>query len=472
VTGQNASRRERAVGYVRVSRVAGRDGDSFISPDVQRENIAGLAIIKRLRVVDVLEDRDQSGGKYERPGFQRAIELVESGRVDVIVCAKLNRFARSVKDAAKALERIEAAGGRVVLGDCDVDPTTPTGKIVRGVLFLIAEFELDVARENWQTAKAVALEKGKKLSTRAPIGYTFDASHRLAVDDQTADAVRELFRLSAAGASSGELVDALAGATGRTYYPQSIGHIIRNRAYVGDVVYGEQVKIGAHAAIVTETEWLAAQRASRPRVKAGAKSLLSGIVRCAGCGRGMGLDRSGDVPIYRCPRIAGRKCAAPASIACAGVDELVTDAVLAWAHDEGIDEQPVDAGADDELISLRELERRQVDELERFAVTSANLRLDASAVEKGLAARQEAVTDTRERIADIEVDDTAAAVRTSLRSLWHELDDGERRKLIASVVDAVSVTRRERGRRATVRDRVTLPAWLEPFVASTPAPGP
>jgi len=470
VSGRNASRRERAVGYVRVSRVAGRDGDSFISPDVQRDTIDALATGKRLRVVDVIEDLDQSGGKDDRPGFQRAIELVERGKVDVIVCAKLNRFARNARGAIDAIERVERAGGRVILGDCDVDPSTPTGKLVRGFLFLVAEWELDVARESWATAKSVALANGKKLSTVAPIGYAFDESHRLVVDDQTADAVRELFRLRAAGAGAGELVGVLAERTGRTYYPQSIGHIIGNRAYVGEVVYGNAVKVGAHTPIVTETEWLAAQREPRKRLKrTGTKSLLSGIVRCSGCDRPMGLDRSGDVPIYRCPRIAGRPCPAPASIACAGVDELVADAVLAWAHAEQLDEQPVDAGDDDELIALRELERRQVDALETFAITSADLKLDAGAVEKGLAARQEALRDTRERLADLEDSDTSAAVRTSLRELWPELDTGERRRLIGSVVDVVLVDRRIPGKRAAVVERVTLPDWLAPF-ASTPAP--
>jgi DNA invertase Pin-like site-specific DNA recombinase len=31
------------IGYVRVSRIAGREGDSFISPDVQRERIEAHA---------------------------------------------------------------------------------------------------------------------------------------------------------------------------------------------------------------------------------------------------------------------------------------------------------------------------------------------------------------------------------------------------------------------------------------------
>jgi hypothetical protein len=39
-------------GYIRVSRTNGRDGDSFISPDLQREQIEGWA---RLRGVEIAQ---------------------------------------------------------------------------------------------------------------------------------------------------------------------------------------------------------------------------------------------------------------------------------------------------------------------------------------------------------------------------------------------------------------------------------
>ncbi len=52
----------RAVGYVRVSKVGGRGGDSFLSPDLQREQIAAAARREGLDVVEVLEELDASGG--------------------------------------------------------------------------------------------------------------------------------------------------------------------------------------------------------------------------------------------------------------------------------------------------------------------------------------------------------------------------------------------------------------------------
>jgi hypothetical protein len=47
------SKQTTAVGYVRVSRVGGRGGDSFLSPELQREQIALAARREGLEVADV-----------------------------------------------------------------------------------------------------------------------------------------------------------------------------------------------------------------------------------------------------------------------------------------------------------------------------------------------------------------------------------------------------------------------------------
>jgi hypothetical protein len=57
------------VGYVRVSQVRGREGDSFISPELQREQIAAVARREGLEVAEVIEELDASGGDAKRPGW-------------------------------------------------------------------------------------------------------------------------------------------------------------------------------------------------------------------------------------------------------------------------------------------------------------------------------------------------------------------------------------------------------------------
>jgi hypothetical protein len=48
--------------YVRVSRVGGRDGESYITEAVQEERCRALAQARGLTVGEVFADRDQSAG--------------------------------------------------------------------------------------------------------------------------------------------------------------------------------------------------------------------------------------------------------------------------------------------------------------------------------------------------------------------------------------------------------------------------
>jgi DNA invertase Pin-like site-specific DNA recombinase len=65
------SKPRKADGYIRVSRRAGREGESFIAPEVQRKKIADWAKLHEVEIVQWWEEIDQSGAKLERPMFQQ-----------------------------------------------------------------------------------------------------------------------------------------------------------------------------------------------------------------------------------------------------------------------------------------------------------------------------------------------------------------------------------------------------------------
>src|SRR5271169_1195754 len=100
--------------YVRVSRRAGREGESFISPDVQRKKIAVWAEMNGIEISAWWEEIDQSGAKLQRPMFQEALGRCERGETGGIVVARLDRFARSAVDALESIKRLNLAGARFV----------------------------------------------------------------------------------------------------------------------------------------------------------------------------------------------------------------------------------------------------------------------------------------------------------------------------------------------------------------------
>src|SRR3954454_800499 len=185
-------------GYVRVSRVAGRAGESFISPKVQRERIAAYAKAHGHVIATWHEEFDASGGKANRPLFQEALARVEHGECDGIIVAKSDRFARSLADALAAIKRIDDAGGQFVAVADGFDTTTPHGRLTMNVFLSFAEFELDRIRESWIEAQRRAVERGVHVASRAPTGYRRARDGRLELAPDQAPAVAEVFRRRAA----------------------------------------------------------------------------------------------------------------------------------------------------------------------------------------------------------------------------------------------------------------------------------
>src|SRR5690348_4805918 len=87
---------QRNDGCIRVSRVAGRDGESFISPEVQREQIKASGKLRGVEVAAWHEDLDQSGGLVDRPGLDPLLARIESGETEGVIVAKLDRLSRLV----------------------------------------------------------------------------------------------------------------------------------------------------------------------------------------------------------------------------------------------------------------------------------------------------------------------------------------------------------------------------------------
>jgi DNA invertase Pin-like site-specific DNA recombinase len=66
--------------------VGDREGDSFHSPDVQRDRIEGICRDHKWRRANTFEELDESGRLplLRRTGLLRAVEAIEAGRAQVV----------------------------------------------------------------------------------------------------------------------------------------------------------------------------------------------------------------------------------------------------------------------------------------------------------------------------------------------------------------------------------------------------
>ena len=278
--------------YVRVSRVGGREGDSFISPEVQEEKCQALAKARGLKVGEVFTDLDRSGGKMDRPQFKEALVRIQSGESGGIIVARIDRFARTLLGGLSAIEDINNAGGVVLTADGEFDTSTATGELVLSIMLSLAQFELRRIREGWRDAQDRARARGVHIGY-ARTGYVRQEDGTL-VENEHLDVVKEVFALRASGGTWGEAVRLFTARgvptrNGAAWTRQSVQHIVTNRAY--------REPDGP----IPAWQWEKAQpKGDGKRAMRGEGYVLgAGLCRCPNCGRGLVRSRTQ----LRCPTV-------------------------------------------------------------------------------------------------------------------------------------------------------------------------
>lgn len=433
-------------GYVRVSQVRGREGESFISPDVQRDQIEAWCRMRGATIAAWHTDLDQSGAKSDRPGLTAAVSRVESGETGGIVVAKLDRFARSLVSALDAIQRVHTAGGIVVSVAEGVDPSTPAGKMMMRLLLVFAEWELDRVREMWRMSRERAVARGVHIASRTPTGYKRDNGGRL-VPNADAPTIRRLFEQRAAGKSwrGLQLLLQASGATspyGSPHWtPGAAEKIISNRVYLGEARSGEFVNADAHKALVSREAWNSAQSARGVSSPRGEPALLSGLVRCAGCRHSLKPDkttlRSGDrVRSYRCRgNHAAGQCEARATVLGSVIEPWVEERFLAWAG-------KLAAESSEQADDLAELEQQVRDVEVELAAFRDDERivgaLGSDLFVEGLRKRADAVEQAHGELAEHRVRQQPTAISLAeVGNVWPTLNIAERRALLVASIDCI-----------------------------------
>lgn len=144
-------------GYARVS-----SKDQHLQSQINKMKEYGCEKIYREKV---------SGRTTERPEFKKMLEVAKAG--DKIVVTKLDRFARSTKDALTIIDSLNKKEVSLVvlnMGGDTVDTSTAIGKLMITVLSGIAEFEADMIRE--RQMEGIELAKRRGVYKGRPAKYT------------------------------------------------------------------------------------------------------------------------------------------------------------------------------------------------------------------------------------------------------------------------------------------------------------
>src|SRR5207247_6641015 len=141
------------------------------------------------RVVAV-EAEQVSGTKLRRVGFDRILDLAEDRLIDVVVVAKVDRFATGRLVDAMLESALKELG--VELLYVGRDTATPEGRLLVNIEKDFAEWERERILERLNGGKFRAARKGKVICTwMAPYGYrVVHGEGRLEIYEPEAQVVR------------------------------------------------------------------------------------------------------------------------------------------------------------------------------------------------------------------------------------------------------------------------------------------
>ena len=100
-----------------------------------------------------------SGTARQRPELDRMLDQLREG--DVVVVAKYDRLARSLRDLLDIVEAIRSRGAGFRSLAEEIDTTTPAGRLIFHVFASIAEFERDRISERTKEGLEAAKRRGR-----------------------------------------------------------------------------------------------------------------------------------------------------------------------------------------------------------------------------------------------------------------------------------------------------------------------
>lgn len=281
-------------------------------------------------------DDGYSSTNYDRPGFQKMLEAIESGQVAVCITKDLSRLGRNSSLTGLYINFTFPKYGVRYIAINDyfdtIDPNSVDNDMAGIKNWFNEFFAKDTSRKIRAVNKAKR-ERGEPLTVHAPYGYVKDEKDKTKwlVDEEAAQVVKHIFDLCMEGRGPMQIAKALREeriltptaykhrqgrrtpnqANADPYYwnTNTVVHILERREYTGCTVnfktYSnsiwdkkqretplekQAVFYGTHPAIIEQEVFDKVQEIRQQRhrrTRTGKSSLLSGLVYCADCGAKM-----------------------------------------------------------------------------------------------------------------------------------------------------------------------------------------
>ena len=265
--------------YIRVSTDKQvKDGDSM------RDQLAtGQKYIdshENMILVDTYIDDGISGQKLKRDDFQRLIDDVRAGRIDLIIFTRLDRWFRNLRHYLNTQDILDKHGvSWTAIEQPYFDTSTPHGRAFVNNSMIWAELEAQNDSDRILGVFDDKVDNGEVLSGSTPLGYKIVNKHLVPDDDApTAVAIFQYYR------KTGNLSMTLRymeSEFGLVRSAASLKNMLTNTKYIGEFRDNKNYC----PAIIDRDLFFDVQRLLKINIKSGKKHdyIFSGLVVCDDC---------------------------------------------------------------------------------------------------------------------------------------------------------------------------------------------
>ena len=188
--------------YLRLSREDEKKGESGSIAN-QRDIIHKYIMDNNLLYIDEYIDDGVSGTTFEREGFNRMIDDIESKRINMVITKDLSRFGRNEGQQLRYLDYFFEKGIRYVAILDNVD-TADEYNTSNEMIPIQCFFNEKHVRDTSKKLKASVYNKrsqGNFLGKTPPYGYIKEHNnkYKLLIDEESAKIVRRIFKMFVSG---------------------------------------------------------------------------------------------------------------------------------------------------------------------------------------------------------------------------------------------------------------------------------
>ena len=228
--------------------------DKGVSLDAQKDELIEYCNKNNYKY-DIFEDAGISGKSInKRKELQKLLNNLKN--YDIVLCYKLSRISRSVKDMSNMLDIFQKNNIRFISLKENIDTEQTTGKLLIYIMSICAEIERDNISEFVKMSKKQEFNSGKIIAKKV-LGYDI-INKQLVINLKEAKIIKfifETYNKTHNYYKTAQICNkkGYKGKKGQQFHASSIKTIIQNRIYCGfNNFHNEEIKKGKHEAIITK----------------------------------------------------------------------------------------------------------------------------------------------------------------------------------------------------------------------------